>query len=97
MDERHSQEDGQASQGNAKFQQAVDSEGMEPSRHEAWKEEATGAHAPHEGAQEHAERDGGRADDQLEKLEPDNLVNEGGTTTSDKQQQNGGGNSRKCG
>ena len=41
----------------------------------------------HERAQQHAQRHGRRADHQLQQLEPDDLVDQGGAAAADKQQQ----------
>src|SRR5262249_12244288 len=48
--------------------------------------EAADAHAAHERAEEYAERYGGRADDETEQLEPDDLVNQRRAATADEQQ-----------
>ena len=45
-------------------------------RHVAREEQASQAHPTHERPEKHAERDGGRPDDQAEKLEPDDLVDQ---------------------
>ena len=48
-------------------------------------QQAAQAHAAHEGAEQDAERDRRRADDQLQQLEPDDLVDQRGAAAADEQ------------
>jgi hypothetical protein len=54
---------------------------------EAGQSQTAQAHAAHKSAEQQTERNGGGADDKLEQLEPDDLVNQGGATAAEKQEQ----------
>ena len=84
IDIRHHAEDDDADDTDGQFQQGVNAQRVVPGRNEARQGEAAQAHAAHERAQEHAEGNGGRADCQLQQLEPDNFVNEGRAAAADK-------------
>ena len=71
----HREQDQQAERADPELQLRVDAERMPVHRHESPEQEASGAHAAHECGQEYPQRDSGGANDQLEQLEPDNLVN----------------------
>src|SRR5205807_801269 len=73
---------------DAELDRRVDLERMERSRNEAGEGEAAETHSAHEGAQQHRERNRGRADDQLEQLKPDDLVDERGETAADEEAKN---------
>ena len=49
-------------------------------------EQAADAHAAHERAEQHAERNGGRSDDEAQELEPDDLIDERGASAADEEQ-----------
>ena len=53
----------------------------------AGKTDAADAHAAHERSQHHTQRDRGRADDELQHLEPDDLIDECGASATDEQEQ----------
>jgi hypothetical protein len=53
---------------------------------QAGQRQATRAHSAHEGSQKHAQRDGGRADDELEQLEPDDFVDQSRASAADEEQ-----------
>ncbi len=91
-DERHREEEKKAGRSDADLERRVDAQRMAVRRNHARREKAPEAHAPHERSKEHAERDRRRADDQLEGLEPDDLVDQRGRAAPNEQQQNGGGN-----
>src|SRR5687768_11380758 len=44
------------------------------------------AHAPHEGAEQNAQRDGRGANDELQELEPDDFVDQGRAAAADKEE-----------
>src|SRR6185503_19343347 len=79
---------------DARLELRIDAERVAVLRHEACQQQAAGAHAAYEGGEQHPERDGGRPNDQLEELKPDDLVNQRRTAASDEQQQQGGQKSR---
>src|SRR5688500_19375792 len=56
-------------------------------RDESWQQEAAEAHAAHERAEQHTDRHRRGPDEQLQQLEPDDLVDERRATAADKQQQ----------
>ena len=62
-------------------------------RNEARVQDASGAESTHERRQQHAERDRGGADDQLEQLEPDHLVNQSTAAAPHEKQENPWGRS----
>ena len=59
-------------------------------RDDARQGQAPQTHAAHERAEQDAERDRRRSDDQLQQLEPDDFVNQRGAAAADKQQQEHG-------
>ena len=63
---------------------------MPPARDEARQQQAARAHAAHERAQQHAEGNGGRADHQLQELEPDDLVDQRRTAAADEEDEQHG-------
>src|SRR6476619_6748991 len=50
-------------------------------------EQAAETHAAHERPEQYTQRDGGRSNHELKKLEPDDLVNQRGAAAAEKQQQ----------
>ncbi len=87
---RHAEEDEEPEHANGDFHVGVDAQRMLARRDVARQQEAAETHAAHERPEQHGERDRGRADDELQKLEPDDFVNEGSTAAGDKQQQQRG-------
>ncbi len=61
---------------DAQLEQGVDPQRVPPARDQARQQQAAQAHAAHERPQQHAEGNGGRADHQLQELEPDDLVDQ---------------------
>ena len=60
-----------------------------PEPRDARQQEAADAHAAHVGGEEHAERDRRRTDDELEELEPDNLVDQRRNAAADEEREEG--------
>ncbi len=87
--DRHPEQHREADDGDADLQHGVDTERMPLGRDDPRQQQAAQAHAAHEGAEQHAHRNGRRPDHQLQQLEPDDLVDEGGASAADKQQQHG--------
>ena len=86
-DERDEQQLEQSDDADADFQQGVDAKRVVATGDEARQGEAPDAHAAHERRQQDADRDGGRADDHAEELEPDDLVDQRAETAADEQGQ----------
>ena len=89
-DDRHAEENQQAETRDAELQVGVDAQRMLARRDVSRQQQAAEAHAAHERPQQHAQRDSRRADDELEELEPDDFVDQGGAAAADKQQQQRG-------
>ncbi len=70
--------------------QRVDSQRMAPRRDEARQKVAPGAQPAHVGAQQNGHRDGSRAHDQLQKLQPDDLVDQRRAAARGEQNQEDG-------
>jgi hypothetical protein len=83
---RQPEEDQQPQDPNPDLQPGVDAQRMTIGPDEAGKEEASSTQAGHERCQQYAEGDRGRADNQLEKLKPDHLVDERTASAGDEQQ-----------
>ena len=65
---------------------------------QARQQKAAGAKAAHERGEQDAERDGARADHQLQQLVPDDLVNQRSTTAAcEEQEQQGQKTARRAG
>ncbi len=75
---------------DADFDQRIDLERMEARGDQIGQRQAAQAHAAHEGAEQHAERDGRRADHQLQKLEPDDLIDQRRAAASEEEHEDGG-------
>ena len=88
--DRHAEEDEQPEGADAELDQRVDAQRMLARGDVARQQEAAETHAAHEGAEQDAKRDRRRANDELQQLKPDDLVNEGGAAAGDKEQQQRG-------
>ena len=86
-DHGHAEQDGNADDGDGQLDQAVHTQRVFPDADEARQQEAAEAHAPHERAEQHTERNRGRSNDQLEQLQPDHLVDQGSTAAGDEKHQ----------
>ena len=80
----------QAKHRDSAFQLGIDTQRVFLSRDESREEEGSQAHATHEGAEQHTHRDGRRADDQSQKLEPDDFIDQGSTPAPDEEQEHPG-------
>ena len=85
--ERHREQHEEADHADAELEPRVDTQRMRARRQHARQQQAAEAHAAHERAEQHADRDGRRPDDQFQELEPDDFVDERGAPAADKQQQ----------
>ena len=72
---------------DAKLKRRIHAQRMEPIAQKPWKKQAAQAHAAHERAEQHAQRDGSRADHKLQKLQPDNLIDQGRAAAADEEKQ----------
>ena len=90
FDIRHAEQHHEPDGADAQLEQGVDPQGVPPARDEARQQQAAHAHAAHERPQQHAEGNGGRADHQLQELEPDDLVDQGRTAAADEQHEQHG-------
>ena len=90
LDIRHAEQHREPDGADAQLEHGVDPQGVPPARDEARQQQAAGAHAAHERPQQHAERNGGRADHQLQELEPDDLVDQRRTAAADEQHEQHG-------
>ena len=84
-DERHAEEDQQPEHTDARFERRVHAQRMLARRDRARHQHAAKAHAAHERAEEDAEGDRRRPDDELEELEPDDLVNQRRAAAADEE------------
>src|SRR5678816_679113 len=66
-------------------------------RDESGEEQGSGKHPTHECAEQYGQRDRRCTDDELQHLEPDDFVDEGGASRSDEEQQHRGEIARRCG
>ena len=87
VDERHAEQQHQAHDADAELEDGVDLERMLLRVHVPRQQIAAEAHAAHERAEQHAERDRGRPDHQLQQLEPDDLVDQRRAAAADEQEQ----------
>ena len=90
FDIRHAEQHREPDGADAQLEQGVDPQGVPPARDEPRQQQAARAHAAHERPQQHAEGDGGRADHQLQELEPDDLVDQRRTAAADEQHEQHG-------
>ena len=90
FDIRHAEQHHEPDGADAQLEQGVDPQGVPPARDEARQQQAAQAHAAHERPQQHAEGNGGRADHQLQELEPDDLVDQRRTAAADEQHEQHG-------
>ncbi len=88
--DRDAEEHEDAEHRDAGLEDGVDAQGMRGRRYEAVEEEAPQAKPRHERPEKDAERDAGRADHQLQHLEPDDLVDEGRAAATEEQCQQDG-------
>ena len=72
---------------DSQFEEGVHAQRMRPRGNQARQDDTPQKHAPHVGSQEDAERYRGRPDHQLQHLEPDNFIYQGGTAAADEQRQ----------
>ena len=79
-----------AEHADAELERRVDAQRMLPRVNQAREQQAAEAHPAHEGPEQDAERDRGRADHQLEELKPDDLVDQRGAAAADEQEQQRG-------
>ena len=87
FDRWHGEEHHKADGADAQFQQGINSQGVWPIRNEARQEQAAQAHPAHECSEQHSERNGGRADHELQELKPDDLVDQCRAAAADEQQE----------
>ena len=84
------QQDRDAEHADADLDQRIDLERMMARGDQIGQRQAAQAHAAHEGAEQHAERDRGRADHQLQQLEPDDLVDQRRAAAAEEEHEDGG-------
>ena len=89
-DERHPEKEQQTDDADAKLERGVDPQRMLLRGNQARQQQAAQAHPAHEGAEQNAHGDRRRSDDELQQLEPDDLVDQRGTAAADEQQQQQG-------
>ena len=87
---RHAEEDEEPEHADGDLDERIDAQRMLARRDVARQQEAAETHAAHERAEQHSQRHRRRANHELEELEPDDLVNQGGAAAGDKQQQQRG-------
>jgi hypothetical protein len=83
--QRDAEQNQHAEQRDAEFEVGIDAQRMLARGNHARQQQAAETHAAHEGAEQDAERDRRRADDQLQQLKPDDFVNEGGAAAADEE------------
>src|SRR5437870_2626125 len=72
---------------DAKLEHPVHPQRMLTRRNKSRQQKTAQTHSTHEGPEQNAERNGGRPDDELQQLEPHNLVDEGCASASDEEEQ----------
>jgi hypothetical protein len=90
FDGRHAEDDQQANDADPDLEHRVNLQRVPATRHQPGQEQAAQAHSAHEGAEEYTQRRGRRADHQLQKLQPDDLVNHRRAAAADEQEQQDG-------
>ncbi len=86
-DPGHPEQNGDADGADPQLEHGIDAQGMMPSRNQAGKQITAQAHSSHVGAEQNAQGNRGQADDQLQKLQPDNFIDQRGATAADEQKQ----------
>src|SRR6186713_1497351 len=85
-DQRHGEEQHDTHDADAELERGVDPQRVPAGRDVTGQQEAAQAHPAHEGPEQHAHRHGGRAHEQLQHLEPDDLVDEGGGAAPEEEE-----------
>ena len=85
--ERHPEQDEDADGADAELEVGVDFQRVMGRGDPPRQQEAAQAHAPHERAQQDAQRHGRRTNRQLQELEPDDFINQRCAAAADEQQQ----------
>jgi hypothetical protein len=83
-DVREPEEHGESEETGAEFEAGVDPQGMFAGGDQAGQGSAAEAHASHERSEQDGKRGGGRPDHQLQQLQPDDLIDQGGTPAPDE-------------
>ena len=90
FEERHAEKDRQRNGADTQLKPGIDPQRVPPRRDETRKKQASRTHTAHEGPQQYAEGNSGRADDKLQELEPDDLVDQRRAAAADEQQEQHG-------
>src|SRR5262249_56972659 len=88
--ERHAEQNEHAGDADAELERGVDAQRMLIGGDEPRQQQAAETHAAHEGAEQDAERDRRRSDDELKELEPDDLVDQRRAAAADEKEKQRG-------
>ena len=85
LERKQRDRDRDSKQGDSALERGHHRERMRAFRRQPRQQPAAGRHAPHERAEQHSNRDGRRADDELDQVEPDGFVNQRRAATGKKE------------
>ena len=87
-DKRHHEQQQQPEHADAELERGVHAERVVLRRYDARQQQAAETHAAHERAEQDADRDRRRSDEELQQLKPDDLVDQRSRTAANEQKQN---------
>ena len=86
-DQRQHEQQQHAERADAELERRIHAQRMAPRRDDSRQQQAAETHAAHERAEQHADRDRRRSDEELEQLEPDDLVDQRSGAAADEEEE----------